>query len=62
MLCSIEGLTWDGYDYLDAIRNEGIWEKTKKVIRDTVGSTTFALIKDVAVMIATQTIKARIGV
>ena len=59
--CCIEALTWDGCDYLDAIRNENVWEKTKKVIKETVGSTTLALIKDVAVIVATQAIKARIG-
>ena len=60
VICRIEALTWDGCDYLDAIRDNGIWAKTKKAIKDTVGSTTISAIKEIAVMVAVQAVKAAI--
>lgn len=33
----IFGMTWDGHDFLDACRNEGIWEKAKEKLR-TIGN------------------------
>lgn len=57
----IEGLTWDGADYLDAIRDARVWEKTKTVIKDSVGSTTLGVIKDTAVRVATGLIAAALG-
>ena len=29
---SANGLTWEGFDFLDKIRDEGIWQKTVKTI------------------------------
>lgn len=30
-------MSWDGHDFLDASRNEGIWEKAKEKLR-TIGN------------------------
>lgn len=54
----IDGLTWDGADYLDAIRDARVWDRTKQVIKDTVGSTTLSVVKETAVAVATNLIKA----
>lgn len=62
MLCEILGLTWDGADYLDAIRNDKVWDKTKKVIKKTVGSTTMEIIKNTALTVATQCIAKSLGI
>lgn len=48
----VNGLTWAGQDYLDAIRNDAVWERTKRIVRDTLGSTTMDIIKKVAVSVA----------
>lgn len=61
ILATVNGLTWDGYDYLDAIRDTKVWTKTKKVIKETVGSTTMAIIKETASAIARQTILSSLG-
>lgn len=61
VVCKIKALTWDGCDYLDAIRDSGVWTRTKKVIKDTVGSTTISAIKEIAVMVAVQAVKAAIS-
>ena len=61
LMGEVSGLTWDGADYLDAIRDDGIWAKTKRLVREAAGSTTMAVIKDAACMVATEAIKARLG-
>lgn len=58
---TIEGLTWDGCDYLDAIRDDRVWSRTKKVVREAVGDTTLSTIKQAASMVAVQLIKANLG-
>ena len=59
---TIKALTWDGCDYLDAIRDAGVWAKTKEVVKEAVGSTTMEVIKQAAVMVATSVIKAHLGI
>lgn len=54
----INGLTWDGADYLDAIRDNRVWEKTKRIVKDTVGSTTMSVIKQAAQDVALSMLKA----
>lgn len=42
-------MEWDGHDFLDAIRSDTIWEKTKtSIIKSGVGMT-FELVKAVAI-------------
>jgi hypothetical protein len=57
----IDGLTWDGHDYLEAIRDERVWTKTKSVIKNTVGSTTMGVIKTTATEVALAMIRSVIG-
>jgi hypothetical protein len=40
-------LTWEGHDYLDAVRDPKIWHKTKEAT-DKVGSWTFEIVKELA--------------
>ena len=51
---SIAGLTWDGQDFLDAMRDDRVWARSKKAIRDAVGSTTFDVVKKVCAEVATS--------
>ena len=57
----VDVITWDGYDFLDSIRDDGVYEKTKRVISDTVSSVTLDTFKEVAKMIAIGMIKSAIG-
>lgn len=41
-------MTNTGHDYLDAIRNEGIWKQTKAAIAETGGSATLEILKTLA--------------
>lgn len=47
-------LTWDGQDYLDAMRDERVWAKAKRAIASSVGQTTFDVIKRVCVEVSTR--------
>lgn len=31
---SVSGLTWEGYDFLEAIRNDSKWNETKEIIKN----------------------------
>ena len=57
----VAGITWDGQDYLDAIRDRNVWAKTRKVLADSVSSTTFGVVKQTAVMVATGLITSQLG-
>jgi hypothetical protein len=50
-LFEIEGLTWQGHEFLDAIRDETVWKKTQEVAQ-TAGVGTLTAIKDIAVQVA----------
>jgi len=41
-------LTNHGHDYLQAIRDEGIWAETKRAVAETGGSATLEMIKNIA--------------
>ena len=42
-------LTAQGHDYLDAIRDEGIWMKTKSLVSEAGGNATLEIVKTLAV-------------
>lgn len=58
---SITGLTWDGQDFLDAMRDDRVWARSKKAVKDAVGSTTFDVIKKVCVEVATSMVLKSAG-
>lgn len=50
----VNALTWDGQDYLDAMRDERVWAKAKRAMASSVGQTTLDVIKRVCVEVATR--------
>lgn len=46
--CFIQGITWYGHDFLDSLRNDGVWSQTKEKLKP-VGSISFEVIKSIAV-------------
>ncbi len=56
-----ERLTWDGHEFLDAIRGDTIWQKTKNSFVSKGLSMTLDLVKSVAVDIASASVKSTIG-
>ena len=45
----VERLTSKGHDFLDTIRNDDIFDKTKNKLASTIGVTTLEIVKDVAI-------------
>lgn len=58
----VSSLTWDGCDYLDAIRSDTVWAKARKAIAEAVGDAPLSVVKDVCVALATSLAKARLGI
>lgn len=54
---NIERLTWQGHEFLDAARNENIWQKAKKLVQEKGGALTF----DVAKAVLAQTALRQVG-
>jgi hypothetical protein len=54
-------LTWDGHEFLDAIRSNTVWEKTKKTFVSKGISMTFDLIRSVASDVASSLVKSTLG-
>lgn len=55
----IRGLTWDGHDFLDAVRDPEVWKRTKDGAL-TVGGWTFGLMKELGVAYLKQVAKERL--
>ena len=49
-------LTWNGYDFLEAARNDGIWNKAKGILEDKGLSTPFDLLKSLLLKLAQEAI------
>jgi hypothetical protein len=47
-------ITWNGYEYLESVRNEGVWTETKSTILAKGGTLTFEIVKAVATGIVKQ--------
>jgi len=58
----VSGLTWDGQDFLDAMRDSRVWDKAKKAIKEAVGSTTFDVVKATCSSVATALIRTNLGI
>lgn len=54
-------LTWEGHEFLDAIRSNTVWQKTKKTFVEQGVSMTFDLVKAVAKETAISLMKTALG-
>lgn len=57
----ISSMTWDGYDYLDAIRSPQVWNKAKEAISKAVGDTSLSVVKQTCTMVAMGLIRGQLG-
>lgn len=57
---SIQRLTWSGHDFLDATRNESIWNKAIGIIGTSVESATADLLKEACKQLMAAGIEAAI--
>lgn len=58
----IQRLTWAGHEFLDSIRSDTVWEKTKTTFAEKGVDMTFDLVKSVATDIAVALIRGAAGV
>lgn len=56
----VSRLTWDGHEFLDAIRSDTVWQKTKKSFVSGGISMTFDLVKSVASDVAAAILKSHL--
>ena len=54
-------ITHSGYDFLDAVRDELVWKKTKNAA-ESVGSFSISVLKDVAIGLAKSSLSQHLGV
>lgn len=53
---SVERLTWQGHEFLDAARDQNRWNQAKKTISEKGGSLTFDVLKAVLSQLARQAV------
>lgn len=58
---NFRGLTWKGHDFLDSVRDDELWRKTKQGAL-AAGGFTFELLADLAKGFAKEQIKQRTGI
>lgn len=58
---SVGRLTWEGHDFLDKIREDTIWNKTKSVIRKKGLPFVFEIVKNVSTEVITEIINSYAG-
>ena len=59
---SVEGMTWEGYDYLDAMRSDMVWKAAKSAIAETVRDAPLSVVKDVCTALALHMVEERLGI
>ena len=59
---TVAGITWDGQDYLDSIREAKVWGRVKKALAGTVGSTTLDVVRQTASMVALAMVREGLGI
>lgn len=47
-------LTWDGYEFIDAARNETVWAKFKKTVAEKGGAIPFSVATNLLTAVARQ--------
>ncbi|MGF1645072.1 MAG: DUF2513 domain-containing protein [Thiotrichales bacterium] len=54
-------VTWSGHEFLDSIRSDSVWERTKRVFASKGIEMTVDLVKSVATEVASAALKGVIG-
>lgn len=50
----IRGLTWEGHEFIDSIKNDSIWDKVKEAFKKQSISMTFETVKTIANTVITS--------
>lgn len=57
----VSSLTWKGHDFLEKIRNENTWNKTKKVIKEKGLAMTISVVEKVATKLLEAAVQSAIN-
>jgi len=57
----VSSLTWEGHNYLDKIRSETIWNKTKVIVKERGLPLAFETIKEVASELISAAVKGAVA-
>ncbi|WP_040650425.1 DUF2513 domain-containing protein [Roseovarius sp. 217] len=55
-------MTASGHDFLEAIRDDGLWQKTKDAVSETGGNATLEILKTLAVGLLKKKISQHTGI
>jgi hypothetical protein len=45
--CFVKGITWQGHEFLDSVRDDGVWSQTRDKLKP-VGSASLEVVKSIA--------------
>lgn len=51
--CFVRGITWQGHEFLDSVRDDGVWSQTREKLQP-FGSASLEIVKSVAVACLTS--------
>lgn len=60
-MLELRSVTWEGYDYLDAIRSTRVWDKAKASMMGAIGEVSLSLAKETSLMVARQLIQQQLS-
>lgn len=52
LACVVRKLTWEGHDFLDAARDDTLWEQAKKLYKEKAGGLVFDSLKECLLRLA----------
>jgi len=52
LMAQVERLTWQGHEFLDAARNDSVWQKAKDTVLSKAGTVSIAVFQAVLISIA----------
>lgn len=59
---SIDGLTWEGCDYLDAIRSDSVWRRAKDAVAAVIGDAPLSVMKSVCTSLVLKAVQSELGI
>lgn len=60
-LIIIKSITWSGHEFLDNIRSEEGWKKTKTIIKN-IGGASISLVSDFSAKVTAELISKQLGI
>lgn len=60
-MMELTSVTWEGYDYLDAIRSPKVWEKAKASMLGALGEVSLSLAKETSLLVARKLIEQQLS-